>query len=74
MSPFSLTFALECAFRKIKEIKEGLKLSETHHYLVCTGHVRLLSNKISAMKMNTDTVYKKVVRKLSICSCRMNRM
>ena len=73
MSPFSLTFALECAVRKFKE-NEGLKLSETHHCLVCTGHVRLLSNKISAMKMNTDIAYKKVVRKLSICSCRMNRM
>lgn len=58
MSPFSLKFALECAVRKIKENKEGLKLSETHLCLVCVGHVHLLSNKISAMKMNTDTAYK----------------
>lgn len=36
----------------------GLTVSETHHYIDCIGHVHLLSNKISATKMNTDTAYK----------------
>jgi len=53
-----LRFALECAIRKVEENQEGLKLTETHHYLVCVGHVHLLSNKISAMNMNTDAAYK----------------
>jgi hypothetical protein len=42
-------------------------LNETHHYLVCIDNVNLLSKKISAMKMNAETVYKHIVRKLSIC-------
>lgn len=58
MSPLLLRFALECAIRKVEENQEGLKLTETHHYLVCVGHVHLLSNKISAMNMNTDAAYK----------------
>ena len=69
-----LKFALDCAIRKVQENQEGLKLNETHHYLVCIDNVNLLSKKISAMKMNAETVYKYIVRKLSICLCLVNRM
>jgi hypothetical protein len=53
VSPLLLKFALEFASRKAKENQEGLKLSETRHYLVCVDHVHLMINQISAMKINT---------------------
>jgi hypothetical protein len=52
--PLLLNFALEYAIRKIDENQVGLKLNNTHQFLVYADDVDLLGYNINSTKRNTD--------------------
>jgi hypothetical protein len=57
-SPLLLNFAFEYAIRKARESQEGMELSETHQFLVCTDDVHILGESINAIKKNTAALLK----------------
>jgi len=54
--PLLVNFVLECAIRRFYVNKEGLKLNDTHQFLVSAGDVNVLGRSIHTVKKNIRSV------------------
>ena len=53
---YSLTFAFECAIRRVKVNQDGLKLNGTHQLMVYADDVNILGGSVHTVKENAEAL------------------
>jgi hypothetical protein len=56
LSPLLFSFGVECAIQKIQENQKALEVNGIHQILIYAASLSILSENISTIKKNTETV------------------
>ena len=56
LSPLLFNFALEYAIRRVQVNQDGLKLNDTHQFLVYADDVNILGGSVHTVKENAESV------------------